>query len=95
MTKNLKIFNTLSGKKDLLKPRTGKKINLFVCGPTVYDYATIGNLASYIYWDTLVRILMANDFEILSTLKKIQEQEIKANPEASKLSDNLKILKAL
>ena len=46
---NLKIYNTLSGKKDLFKPIKGKKVNLFVCGPTVYDYSHIGHARTYIF----------------------------------------------
>jgi cysteinyl-tRNA synthetase len=60
----LRLYNTLSGKVDEFVPQTPGKVLLYTCGPTVYDYAHIGNLASYIYWDTLVRVLMANNLDV-------------------------------
>lgn len=64
----LKFHNTLNGKVDEFVPQTPGKALIYTCGPTVYDYATIGNLASYIYWDTLVRILMTNDFDVVRVM---------------------------
>jgi cysteinyl-tRNA synthetase len=65
---NLKIYNTLSGKKDLVKPgpagRPGKKINLFVCGPTVYDFAHIGHARTYIIFDAFVKYLRHIGFDV-------------------------------
>jgi cysteinyl-tRNA synthetase len=58
MTKhNLKIYNTLTGKKDIFKPIKGKKVNIFVCGITVYDYAHIGHARTYIMFDSFVKYL--------------------------------------
>ncbi len=57
MSQNLKIFNTLTGKKDLFKPEKGKKVNMFVCGPTVYDYSHIGHARTYIIFDSFVKYL--------------------------------------
>lgn len=53
----MKIYNTLSGKKDLIKPIKGKKINIFVCGPTVYDYAHLGHAKLAITFDLFVKYL--------------------------------------
>jgi len=53
----IKLFNTLSGKKEALpKPENGV-MRLFVCGPTVYDYSHIGHARTYIVFDTLARYL--------------------------------------
>src|SRR5680860_584587 len=60
----LKFHNTLSGYVDEFVSQTPGKVLIYTCGPTVYNYAHIGNLASDIYWDTLVRILMANKYEV-------------------------------
>jgi len=60
----LKFHNTLTGNIDEFKPINTGKVLLYTCGPTVYDYAHIGNWASFIYWDTLVRLLMANNYEV-------------------------------
>jgi len=57
MSQNLRIFNTLTGKKDLFKPEKGKKVNMFVCGPTVYDYSHLGHARTYIAFDCFVKYL--------------------------------------
>jgi len=65
MTKsNLKIYNTLSRKKELFKPIKGKKINLFVCGPTVYDYSHLGHARTYIIFDSFVKYLRKTGFGV-------------------------------
>ncbi len=64
MKSNLKIYNTLSGKKDEFKPMKGKKINLFVCGPTVYDYSHIGHARTYIIFDSFVKYLKHKGFDV-------------------------------
>jgi cysteinyl-tRNA synthetase len=53
----LQIYNTLTNKKDILKPMKNKQINLFVCGPTVYDYSHIGHARNYIAFDCFVKFL--------------------------------------
>jgi cysteinyl-tRNA synthetase len=58
------IFNTLTGKKDLIKPINGKKINLFVCGPTVYDYSHIGHARNYLVFDSFVKYLKYSGFSV-------------------------------
>ena len=50
----LRIYNTLSGKKETFKPLNGKRVNIFVCGPTVYNFAHIGNARTYIAFDIIV-----------------------------------------
>lgn len=57
MKQQLRIYNTLTGKKDLLKPRKGRSINLFVCGPTVYDYSHIGHAKLFITFDIFAKYL--------------------------------------
>ena len=60
----LKFHNTLTGKIDEFVSQTENKVLLYTCGPTVYDYPHIGNWSAYIYWDILVRILIANNYEV-------------------------------
>ncbi len=60
----IRIYNTLSGKKETLKPRIGKKINIFVCGPTVYDYSHIGHARTYIFFDSFVKYLKQSGFKV-------------------------------
>ena len=60
----LKFHNTLTGKIDEFIPLTKGVALIYTCGPTVYDYPHIGNWSAYIYWDILVRILIANNYEV-------------------------------
>lgn len=60
----MKISNTLTGKKDLIKPRNGKKINLFVCGPTVYDYSHIGHAKNYVVFDAFVKYMRLQGYNV-------------------------------
>ncbi|OGZ35193.1 MAG: cysteine--tRNA ligase [Candidatus Portnoybacteria bacterium RIFCSPLOWO2_01_FULL_43_11] len=53
----LKFYNTLTGKKEIFKPFKNKKVNFFVCGPTVYDFSHIGHARTYIAFDALVKYL--------------------------------------
>jgi cysteinyl-tRNA synthetase len=60
----LRFHNTLTKKVDDFTPITEGKITLYTCGPTVYDRLHVGNWAAYIYWDTLVRTLIANGYDV-------------------------------
>jgi len=49
----VKLYNTLTRKKEIFQPQDGKTVKMYVCGPTVYDYLHIGNLRPIIVFDTL------------------------------------------
>jgi len=53
----MKIFNTHSGKKEDFIPLDPSHIKIYACGPTVYNYAHIGNARMAVVFDTLVRVL--------------------------------------
>jgi len=53
----IKLYNTATKKKQILKPYRANTIRMFVCGPTVYDYAHIGHARTYIAYDMFVRFL--------------------------------------
>src|ERR1700733_43260 len=53
----LRITNTLSRKKEEFKPLDPKHIRMYVCGPTVYDFAHVGNARPVVVFDTLYRLL--------------------------------------
>ena len=57
----MKLYNTLSKQIEELKPINPGHVNLYTCGPTVYNYAHIGNLRSYIMADLLYRTLKYNN----------------------------------
>jgi cysteinyl-tRNA synthetase len=60
----LKLYNTLSRKIEFFEPINAGKIGVYTCGPTVYDYAHIGNLRTYVFADLLRRTLEYFDFEV-------------------------------
>ena len=59
----LKLYNTATRKLADFKP-IGEVVKIYTCGPTVYGYQHIGNYASYIYWDLLVRLLRADGYDV-------------------------------
>lgn len=59
----LKLFNTLTKKVEEFQPLNNKKVSIYTCGPTVYDYPHIGNWYSFLRWDLLVRVLIASGYK--------------------------------
>ena len=61
---SMKIFNTLTRKKEDFKPLNEKEIRMYSCGPTVYYFAHIGNLRAYLFMDNLRRVLKYNGYNL-------------------------------
>ena len=59
------IFNTMNRRKEEFVPMIPGKASLYCCGLTVYNYAHIGNLRTYIFEDILRRVLRFNGYEVL------------------------------
>jgi len=60
----IRIFNTLSGKKEPFEPIEAGKIRMYVCGPTVYDDCHIGHARSVVVFDVIARFLEAAGFDL-------------------------------
>jgi cysteinyl-tRNA synthetase len=60
----LKLFNTLTRKKEDFKPIKDKEVLMYSCGPTVYWFQHIGNLRTYIFSDLLKRVLAYEGFKV-------------------------------
>jgi len=60
----LSLHNTLTNKTEEFTPLITEKVTVYTCGPTVYSEPHIGNWVAYIRWDTLVRVLKANDYTV-------------------------------
>jgi cysteinyl-tRNA synthetase len=60
----LQLFNTLTRKKEEFKPLHDNEVGLYTCGPTVYNYAHIGNLRTYVFEDILKRTLVMNGYKV-------------------------------
>jgi cysteinyl-tRNA synthetase len=61
----LKIYNVLTRKKEEFVPLTPGKVNMYVCGPTVYDNSHIGHGKTYISFDVVVRYLRYSGYDVL------------------------------
>jgi cysteinyl-tRNA synthetase len=61
---SLRLYNTLSREKDELKPIHPDWVGLYTCGPTVYNFAHIGNLRTYIFEDVLQKTLEYNGYAV-------------------------------
>lgn len=60
----IKLFNTLTHKKENFTPINKNEIKMYSCGPTVYSYAHIGNFRTYIFMDCLRRMFKYNGFKM-------------------------------
>lgn len=62
----LKLYNTLTREKSEFKPidKNGKVVKIYTCGPTVYNYAHIGNMRAYIFMDVLRKVLKYNGYAL-------------------------------
>lgn len=60
----LKIYNSLSGEKEIFKPIHDGKVGMYVCGPTVYNYVHLGNCRTFISFDLIFRYLKHLDYAV-------------------------------
>ncbi|MFA6251835.1 MAG: cysteine--tRNA ligase [Candidatus Paceibacterota bacterium] len=60
----IQFYNTLTKKKESFKPIEENKVGLYTCGPTVYWFAHVGNLRTYIFEDILKRVLSYNGYSV-------------------------------
>ena len=60
----MKLYNTLTRKKETFKPIKKREVWMYCCGPTVYNYAHIGNLRTYIFEDLLRRAFEYNGYKV-------------------------------
>lgn len=64
----MKLYNTLNRQKEEFIPLHNKKVTMYSCGPTVYNYAHIGNLRTYVFMDILRKTLKYNGYELLNAM---------------------------
>ncbi len=58
------LYNSLTHRKEPFVPRFGNKVSMYTCGPTVYHFAHIGNLRSYIMEDILEKALRYEGYDV-------------------------------
>ncbi len=60
----MRLFNSYTNKTEEFTPIDGNKVKMYVCGPTVYDYAHLGHARCYITWDVLYRYLRFRGYDV-------------------------------
>jgi len=82
----LKLYNTLTRKKEVFKPIKDKQVNMYSCGPTVYDYAHIGNFRAYIVADILKRYLRYKGYKVkhVMNITDVDDKTIKNSRKQNK-----------
>ncbi|RLC34606.1 MAG: cysteine--tRNA ligase [Candidatus Nealsonbacteria bacterium] len=75
----IKLYNTLTRKKETFKPRKHKVVELFVCGPTTYDFAHLGHARTYLAFDIIVKYLRKKGYDLfyLQNITDIDDKIIK------------------
>ena len=62
---SLRIYNVLTRQKEAFVPLTEGKVNIYVCGPTVYDNSHIGHAKTYVSFDVIIRYLRYRGYDVL------------------------------
>ncbi|MDP3726111.1 MAG: cysteine--tRNA ligase [bacterium] len=93
----IQLFNTLTRTKEQFKPLKKGAVTMYHCGPTVYDYAHIGNLRSFVTWDLLRRAFELYNYKVTQvmnitdvddkTIKRSREENISLKKLTDKYTD--------
>ncbi len=77
----LRLYNTMTRKKEGFSPSKGKEVRMYSCGPTVYDFAHIGNFRAYIFSDLLRRYLEYRGMKVklVMNLTDVDDKTIKGS----------------
>ena len=82
----LQFYNTRTKKLEEFKPLKGNQVRMYGCGPTVYNYAHIGNLRAYIFYNLLRRYLLYKGYDVLfaMNLTDVDDKTIRSSREKGK-----------
>ena len=88
---NIKFYNSLSNLQEDFIPQQDKKVSMYVCGPTVYNYPHIGNMRPVVVFDTLRRFLtyVGYDVTYVSNYTDVDDKVIKAAKQEGKSEKEL------
>jgi len=86
---SIKLYNSLTGRKQVFKPQNGRVAKIYACGPTVYNFAHIGNLRTFIFEDVLRRTIKLAGYQTLQAMNitDIDDKIIKAMKSDKKLEE--------
>ncbi len=85
---NLKLYNTLSRKKETFEPLKPDSVGMYVCGPTVYDFAHIGNARPVVVFDVLYRLLKKR-YKYVTYVRNITDVDDKINDAAKQAGEDI------
>ncbi len=85
----LKLYNTLTRKKEVFKPLKDKQVRIYTCGPTVHDFVHIGNLRAYVFADILRRVLKLNGYKVKQVMN-ITDVDDKTIKKSQEIGESLK-----
>ena len=89
----LTLYNTLSRRKEPFEPLDAKNVRMYVCGPTVYDFAHIGNARPVIVFDVLYRLLRATyGASHVRYVRNITDVDDKINAAAQTNKESIRVL---
>jgi cysteinyl-tRNA synthetase len=82
----IRLFNTLTRQKEPFKPLEPGKVGMYTCGPTVYDYAHIGNFRAFVFEDLLKRWLQHRGYSVthVMNLTDMDDKTIKGSQKQAK-----------
>jgi cysteinyl-tRNA synthetase len=82
----LSFFNTMNRRQEEFTPLNGNKVGMYTCGPTVYNFAHIGNFRAYIFEDLLRRVIKYAGYEMLQVmnLTDVDDKTIRDSQAAGK-----------
>ena len=93
----IKLYNSLTRKKEEFIPIQKGKVGIYTCGPTVYDYSHIGNFRTFLFEDLLKRVLLAFNYEVYhvmnitdvddKTIKKANDEKLDINKITKKYTE--------
>lgn len=84
---SLKLYNTLKKKKEVFKPSQDGLVKIYTCGPTVYDYAHVGNFRTFVFQDLLRRWLIYRGYRVKQVMN-ITDVDEKTIERARRLRKN-------
>ena len=76
---SLKLYNSMTKKKEELRPIDGQHVKMYTCGPTVYHFVHIGNFRTFLFEDLLRRVIKFFGFKIthVMNLTDVDDKTIK------------------
>lgn len=87
----LKLFNTLAKRKEVFEPIDPQRVTMYVCGPTVYSYAHIGNARPAVVFDVLIRLLRKQYPQVVYA-RNLTDVDDKINAAAAKEGVEIKVI---